>query len=444
MGKAELYTMDLTANVDGVVSDWRSVTFGIREIGDYYTADGYRGFTLNGRKVLIRGGGWTDDIFMRDTYESNKTQVEYVCDMNLNAIRMENIWGTTQDIFELCDRHGILLLPGWSCQWEWEVYIGKHCDDLYGSALTAAERKLMARYFHDQVLWLRNHPSIICWFVGSDKLPRPELEQEYRELLWNIDPTRPLITSAKKLESTVSGSAGMKMVGPYNYVGPGYWYDSKAPGGHVGFNTETGIGAQLPQKESLVRLLGGKVWPVDSVWNYHCTASDTSMGNLTLLQEVLAARYGKITGFEDFVRKGELANYESTRAMFESFRVDIPHSTGIIQWMLNSARPGVYWQLYDHYMVPTSAYYSVRKGCSPLQLIYDYGCNRVKLVNETLAGKELVAKMRLYDMRGNQIADSQEAVMAAAFAVKRSEEHTSELQSRQYLVCRLLLEKKKT
>src|SRR3712207_8337458 len=29
-------------------------------------------------------------------------------------------------------------------------------------------------------------------------------------------------------------------------------------------------------------------------------------------------------------------------------------------------------------------------------------------------------------------------------AVMRSEEHTSELQSRQYLVCRLLLEKKKT
>src|SRR3712207_8772294 len=30
-----------------------------------------------------------------------------------------------------------------------------------------------------------------------------------------------------------------------------------------------------------------------------------------------------------------------------------------------------------------------------------------------------------------------------AFALLRSEEHTSELQSRQYLVCRLLLEKKK-
>src|SRR3712207_8111094 len=31
-----------------------------------------------------------------------------------------------------------------------------------------------------------------------------------------------------------------------------------------------------------------------------------------------------------------------------------------------------------------------------------------------------------------------------AWVIQRSEEHTSELQSRQYLVCRLLLEKKKT
>src|SRR3712207_7416366 len=35
------------------------------------------------------------------------------------------------------------------------------------------------------------------------------------------------------------------------------------------------------------------------------------------------------------------------------------------------------------------------------------------------------------------------AVVAAAAPLPRSEEHTSELQSRQYLVCRLLLEKKK-
>src|SRR3712207_7615386 len=36
-----------------------------------------------------------------------------------------------------------------------------------------------------------------------------------------------------------------------------------------------------------------------------------------------------------------------------------------------------------------------------------------------------------------------EETLAAAIDTLRSEEHTSELQSRQYLVCRLLLEKKK-
>src|SRR3712207_8181817 len=47
-----------------------------------------------------------------------------------------------------------------------------------------------------------------------------------------------------------------------------------------------------------------------------------------------------------------------------------------------------------------------------------------------------------YDLRRRHTGNA--AQQHAAAAVERSEEHTSELQSRQYLVCRLLLEKKKT
>src|SRR3712207_6946334 len=56
------------------------------------------------------------------------------------------------------------------------------------------------------------------------------------------------------------------------------------------------------------------------------------------------------------------------------------------------------------------------------------------------------------DLRGSQIpllarilclAQTVEIFHSAGGVVARSEEHTSELQSRQYLVCRLLLEKKK-
>src|SRR5438445_8923886 len=45
--------------------------------------------------------------------------------------------------------------------------------------------------------------------------------------------------------------------------------------------------------------------------------------------------------------------------------------------------------------------------------------------------------------RYQQAAEQALFRMGITFNVYRSEEHTSELQSRQYLVCRLLLEKKK-
>src|SRR5258707_2792415 len=45
--------------------------------------------------------------------------------------------------------------------------------------------------------------------------------------------------------------------------------------------------------------------------------------------------------------------------------------------------------------------------------------------------------------RPSSTATSLATIFCSAAAHSRSEEHTSELQSRQYLVCRLLLEKKK-
>src|SRR5690554_7335888 len=45
--------------------------------------------------------------------------------------------------------------------------------------------------------------------------------------------------------------------------------------------------------------------------------------------------------------------------------------------------------------------------------------------------------------RGMQVVHSEAALLKAVQITQRSEEHTSELQSRPHLVCRLLLEKKK-
>ena len=385
LGKPELCELHVEfVESDAKVSDAEDIRFGIREVKSYLTDEGYRAFSLNGKEILLRGAGWTDDIYLRDTPERNRQQLEYVCQMNMNTVRLEGFWGTSQSLYDLCDEMGLLILVGWSCHWEWEDYIGSPCDERYGGILSSENMDLIARSFEDQVMWLRYHPSIIGWFVGSDMLPKAELERQYIAFLKDND-DRDYLISAKDQRSEISGPSGTKMAGPYEYVGPDYWYRADAPGGAFGFNTETGIGAQLPVKESLERMLRTKeLFPIDDRWNILCTASSNDMNSLKKMNEVIAARFGETKDIDEYLRRADLLNYESTRAMFESFRVRRPHTTGIIQWMLNSARPGIYWQLYDYFLQPNAAYYAVRKACEPVQLIYDYDRHAVFAVNETL------------------------------------------------------------
>lgn len=332
MGKPEMYGMDLAFEIDGKVSDKETINFGVREVRDYFTEEGYRGFLLNGKKVLVRSAGWTDDIFLRDTPASNEIQVQYVRDM----------------------------------------------------------------------------------------IPRPELEKRYKAYLSQID-DRPYIGAAKELTSTVTGPTGMKMEGPYDYVAPNYWYSEKAPGGAFGFNTETGIGAQLPVIESIRRMIpADKLWPVGKEWDYHCTVSDAAMNSLEVLKENMATRYGEAKDLDDFLRKADWLNYEGTRTMFEAFRVNIPRTTGIVQWMLNSAWPSLYWQLYDYYLIPTAAYYSVKKSNMPQQLIYHYGKNAVYAVNESAGTVQMQGVMSLYDCNSRVVTQQTTTLEIAPYTVVKA------------------------
>ena len=393
MGKPELCNMHLEFAESGKVSDTEDIRFGIREIRSYLTDEGHRVFTLNGQKVLLRGAGWTDDIYLRDTPETNRRQLEYVRDMNMNTVRLEGFWGTSQNLYDLCDELGLMILVGWSCHWEWEDYLGSPTEEPYGGIITPEQIALIAQSFQDQVMWLRYHPSIIGWFVGSDRIPKPELEKSYHEFLSKQD-DRDYLISAKGLTSEISGPSGTKMEGPYEYVGPSYWYLPEAPGGAFGFNTETGIGAQLPVKESLEKMLGKQLFPIDNRWNVLCTASNSEMNTLGKLNEVIHHRFGDAKNIDEYLYRADMLSYESTKAMFEGFRAHWPHTTGIIQWMLNGARPGIYWQLYDYYKQPNAAYYGVKKANAPVQLIYDYHAMAVYAVNETLECDTLTASMR--------------------------------------------------
>ncbi len=417
LGKPELYELALSFTSPGE-TDARRVTFGIREVSDFMDDRKVRGFKLNGRKVLIRGGGWTDDLLMNNPYDSVKAQVEYARQMNLNALRVEGFWGTSQDLYDLCDRTGILLMAGWSCQWEWDSYLGKPTDEKYGGINTPELITLVADYWRDQVRWLRNHPSIFVWMEGSDLLPEPALEGAYTRILAEDDPTRPALKSAKSWTSTLSGPTGVKMAGPYDYVSPNYWYVDKENGGAFGFNTETGPGPQVPPLESLKKMFPEKaLWPINPLWIYHCCRNEFE--NLNRYNQAMDMRLGPPSGLKDYLAKAQYLNYEGMRAMYEAFVANRPKATGIIQWMYNSAWPKLWWQLFDYFLLPNGAFFGARKANEPLHLLYNYGTGEVMASNNA-AGPTgaLKATAAVLDLAGKELGRRDFDVQLKADEVK--------------------------
>ncbi len=419
LGEPNLYQLDLEVKTNGRVSDSRAVTFGIRHVADYLTAEGYRGYAVNGKKILIRGGGWTDDLMLADDPRKIEDQIRYVRHMNLNAIRLEGFWGSGEELYDFADRYGILVIAGWSCQWEWENMLGGPVDR-FGGIDTDDEMSLISRSLRDQVLWLRNHPSVLVWVLGSDLLPRPELERRYRGELAEVDPTRPALVSCARGVSEVSGPSGVKMNGPYDWVPPNYWYLDNERGGAYGFNTETGPGPQPPPVDSIRRMLPPESWwPIDAAWEYRCGRG--RFRTLDRYRTALDARYGESLDLEDFARKAQVANYEGMRAMFEAFSIRRPATTGIIQWMLNSAWPEMYWQLYDHDLVPNGAFYGARDASRPVNIAYDYADRGIVVVNDTDQPLgSVTARVRVFDLRSRLVAETAETVTVEAGAIVRA------------------------
>jgi exo-1,4-beta-D-glucosaminidase len=421
LGHPEMYTLHLSLKDGNKLCDTARVRFGIRSIETYMNEQGgARGYKVNGRNVLIKSAGWVDDLFLRNSTRNNKAQIRYVKEMNLNALRFEGFWGTSPEIYDLCDENGILLMVGWSCQWEWPDYLGLKMEvpeedqnipinegvDKYGVKITPAEEQLLSDMFRDQVLWLRNHPSVFVWAVGSDAMPKPSLEKKYAQTLERYDTSRSLLVSAGEFTSELSGATGMKMNGPYEYVPPVYWYEDKKLGGAFGFNTETGPGPQIPPVSSLRKMIPEKdLWPpLNTVWDYHSGRKD--FNSVKIYLEALNRRYGTPQTPEELAMKAQWANYEAIRPMFEAFVVNRPLATGIVQWQLNSAWPELYWQLYDWFLMPTGAYFGTKKACQPVNAIYNYHDRKIYIAND-ISGDVIDHTIRatLYDSRSKVVFD---------------------------------------
>jgi exo-1,4-beta-D-glucosaminidase len=372
MGAPNLETLAMRFETAQGVSDAQSIRFGIREVTSELTAEGYRLFRVNGKRILIKGAAWAPDLLLRPSPAREQAEIQYAKHMNLNAIRTEGKFAG-EDFYDALDREGLLLMPGWCC-----------CD--YWEQTPKWDQKTLAiavASMRDQARRLRAHPSVFVWLNGSDKVPAPEVEKTYLRVLEEERWPNPVLSSATAAPSTVSGPSGVKMTGPYEYVPPVYWYEDTKRGGAYGYNTETSPGAAVPPIESLRQFIPpDHLWPIDDVWTFH-----TARGSFHTLQpftEALEARYGQATSAEDYARKAQALAYETHRAMFEAYVRNKYRSTGVIQWMMNNSWPSMFWHLFDYYLRPGGAYFGAKKGCEPLHIQYSYDDGSVVVANSGL------------------------------------------------------------
>jgi exo-1,4-beta-D-glucosaminidase len=384
MGEPFLYSVKISFEVAGPVSDSATTDFGIREVTSELTDKGFRLFKINGRKVLIRGAAWAPDLLFRWVPGKLDADLSYVRDMGLNTIRLEGRLDR-EEFYEKTDRLGILVMPGWTCCDAWERWEDWHAD----------QRDIAAASLKSQIHILRQHPSVFVWLNGSDGPPPADVESLYLGILKDLEWPNPALSSASDTATTVSGGSGVKMTGPYEYVPPVYWLTDKDAGGAHGYNTETSPGPAIPPRESLERFIPkDHLWPIDEVWNFH--AGKERFTTINVFADGLNRRYGRASSLDDFERKSQAITYDGQRAMFEAYARNKYTSTGVIQWMLDNAWPSLIWHLYDYYMVPAGGYYGTKKACEPVHVQYSYDNNSVAVINSTYAalmGVKVTAKI---------------------------------------------------
>jgi exo-1,4-beta-D-glucosaminidase len=382
LGKPQLYDLDLEFVAGGKVSDRQRVRFGIREITAEMTLKGGRLFRVNGRRILVRGGGWAPDMFFRPQPARQDAQLRYALDLHLNTIRLE---GNYEDdrFWQATDSLGLLVMTGWVCCSAWEEW------PKWGpEQFTIAEASL-----RDQIRRLRAHASGLVWLNGSDNPPPANVEQIYLAVEQREAWPNPTISSASAKPTQVTGASGVKMTGPYDWVPPSYWLQDSTHGGAWAYNTETSPGAAVPPIESMRRMIPEPdiTWPIDSVWLFHAAGGQFTH-LLDRFNTALSTRFGAPTSAEEYTSTSQLMTYEGERAMFEAYRRNKYVSTGVIQWMFNNAWPSIYWHLFDWYLRPAGGYFGTKKANEPVHALFSYDDRSIAVVNGTRAP---IARVRL-------------------------------------------------
>jgi len=402
----------------GAVSDALATPFGIRTATSALTPAGLRLFSFNTLPVLVRGGGWSPDLFLRVDPPRLDQQLALTRDLGLNAIRFEGKM-EPDEVFEAMDSLGLLALPGWCCCDAWQHW------KIWGSE----QRAVSTASMRSQARRLRRFAGVLGFLVSSDELPPQVVEQAYLDELaaarWPAFAAT--VSAASAATSPITGKTGVKMSGPYSWVPPTYWTlddGSKGLGGAWGFLTEGGPGETPMTYESLLATLpaNSSAWPPSPTDAWGKAGNPIgNFGTIERFNSPLSARYGAPTGAADYLAKAAAASIEGHRAFMEGYSLrKYANATGAVQWMLNNDAPSNIWHFFHHDLTVGSAGAAAKQAmAAPLHIAFDFARRSVALVNSLYAAApaaDLEASVEVFDLADRTLFSASAPVPAGSVA----------------------------
>lgn len=395
-GGQPLYKGQISVSVNGSLSDSEERKFGLRQVTHQLNSYNDSIFSVNGHPFQVLGAGYTSDIFLRWDSAKFTAQAQYMLEMGLNTIRLEGKM-EHPEFYDIADRLGLMVMAGWECCDKWEAWsYNDNLDDPIPIWDDNDYNTANASMWHEAHM-LQTHPSILTFLVGSDFWPNDRAAAIYIDALAAADWQTPIIPYAAKKDGypEALGPPSLKMEGPYDWVPPNYWYDTKPAeerlGAAFGFGSELGPGVGTPELSSLKRFLSkgeqDDLWKSPNKSLLHMSPSNSDFSTRTIYNGGLWNRYGAPTSLDDYLIKAQIMDYEATRAEFEGYSAfwnNERPATGAIYWMLNGAWPNLHWSLFDYYLHPAGAYFGTKVAGRVEHVAYDYVNKFAYLINHSL------------------------------------------------------------
>jgi hypothetical protein len=396
-GDHPLYKLTIETTVQGVISHVQVRHFGVRTIGYYFEPaqfaqmlnpvpdgeDPYkypelktaRVFTVNGQPIRIAGGALVPDFLLTWKAQRYRDEIRLIAEGNQTLAR---VWGggiIMPDVFyDEADRRGILVWQDMARSSFGAAWQKKEAE------IPTVDKDLYLANMKDTILRLRGRTSLLVWCGTNEAAMQTDIGKALQnELLPQLDGTRPWLPSSSTEPSWAKEPLGTRSFGPYDIQPLKSYFDKYAHADDFLFKNEIGLESS-PRYSSVARVLPEAETPVTgSSWItqtmlYHGLPSQHMM-------PILSERIGVPATLSDYISMSELLSAQAYRAIFEASNKNRDRNPGTMVWMTNAAWLDFNYQLYDWYLHPTAAYYSIKSALAPIHAQYAIDDNSIQVAS---------------------------------------------------------------